>query len=46
MGTSSFGLMQVSAGYVRVLWRLLLKRIFGIGAYKSISFRKETTSAS
>jgi hypothetical protein len=46
MGTSSFGLMQVSAGYVRVLWRLLLKRIFGIGAYKSISFTKETTSQS
>jgi 2-polyprenyl-3-methyl-5-hydroxy-6-metoxy-1,4-benzoquinol methylase len=46
MGTSNFRLMQVSVGYVRVLWRLLLKCIFGIGAYKSISFRKETSSRS
>jgi glycosyltransferase involved in cell wall biosynthesis len=46
MGTSNFRLLQVSAGYVRVLWRLLLKCTFGIGAYKSISFRKETNSPS
>ncbi|UCD81345.1 MAG: glycosyltransferase, partial [Desulfobacterales bacterium] len=46
MGASSFRLMQVSAGYMRVLWRLFLRRIFRIGAYKSISFKKEITPPS
>ncbi|MGD9026206.1 MAG: glycosyltransferase [Desulfobacterales bacterium] len=39
MGTSNFRLMQVSGGYIRVLWRVLLRRFLGIGAYKSIFFK-------
>jgi len=39
MGTSSFRLARVGAGYWRVLYRLWLKCVFGIGAYKALSLR-------
>ena len=37
MGTSSFHLGRVGGGYLRVLYRLWLKCVFGIGAYKALS---------
>jgi hypothetical protein len=37
MGTSSFRLARVGAGYWRVLYRLWLKRTFGVGAYRLLS---------
>jgi hypothetical protein len=37
MGTSSFRLTRVGAGYWRVLYRLWLKRTFGVGAYRPLS---------
>ena len=39
MGTSSFRLALVGGGYVRVLFRLCLKRYFGLGAYKQLSIK-------
>jgi glycosyltransferase involved in cell wall biosynthesis len=40
MGASSFRLLSVSGGYWRVLSRLLLKIVFGIGTYRSLHIRK------
>ena len=40
MGSSSFRLLHVGAGYWRVLGRLWLKSVFGIGKYKTLSPRK------
>src|SRR5215213_5177453 len=37
MGSSSFRLMRVGGGYWRVLFRLWLKKRFGIGPYRSLS---------
>jgi len=37
MGTSSFRLACVGGGYWRVLYRLWLKCVFGIGTYKALS---------
>jgi glycosyltransferase involved in cell wall biosynthesis len=39
MGISSFRLAGFGGGYLRVLWRLLLKRYFGIGSYKNLPMR-------
>jgi glycosyltransferase involved in cell wall biosynthesis len=36
MGTSSFRLAFVGGGYLRVLYRLCLKRYIGVGAYKQL----------
>ena len=36
MGLSSFRLAQVGGGYGKVLWRIWLKRFFGLGKYKSL----------
>jgi SAM-dependent methyltransferase len=36
MGTSSFRLMRVGGGYSRVLLRLWLKVVFGVGPYKAL----------
>jgi glycosyltransferase involved in cell wall biosynthesis len=40
MGTSSFQLVNVSGGYWRVLWRLWLRTVFGIGAYKALAVKR------
>jgi dolichol-phosphate mannosyltransferase len=40
MGTSSFRLVRVGGGYWRVLCRLWLKCVFGVGAYKALSLCK------
>ena len=40
MGMSSFKLAQVGWGYWRVLGRLWLRSVFGIGAYRKVSVRK------
>jgi glycosyltransferase involved in cell wall biosynthesis len=40
MGTSSFRLVNVSGGYWRVLWRLWLRFVFGIGAYKALAVKR------
>ena len=37
MGTSSFRLLHGGVGYGRVLFRLLLNRLLGLGAYKPLS---------
>ncbi len=42
MGMSSFKLAQVGWGYWRVLGRLWLRSIFGMGAYQKLSLRKGT----
>ena len=41
MGMSSFTLARVGWGYWRVLGRLWLKCLFGIGAYRTLSLSKE-----
>ena len=41
MGMSSFKLAHVGWGYWRVLGRLWLRLLFGIGAYRTLSFSKE-----
>jgi dolichol-phosphate mannosyltransferase len=40
MGTSSFRLVRVGGGYWQVLYRLWLKCVFGIGAYKPLALGK------
>jgi glycosyltransferase involved in cell wall biosynthesis len=40
MGMSSFKLARVGWGYWRVLGRLWLRSVFGIGAYREMLFRK------
>ena len=40
MGMSSFKLAQVGWGYWRVLGRLWLRSVFGIGAYRNMSVRE------
>ncbi len=40
MGTSSFRLLHVSGGYWRVLYRLWLKCVFGVGTYKALPLGK------
>jgi dolichol-phosphate mannosyltransferase len=40
MGTSSFRLVRVGGGYWRVLCRLWLKCVFGVGAYKALVLGK------
>jgi dolichol-phosphate mannosyltransferase len=40
MGTSSFRLMRVGGGYWKVLCRLSLKCVFGVGAYKTLAINK------
>ena len=40
MGTSSFRLLKFGGGYGRVLWRLFLKRWFGLGIYKHLTMVK------
>jgi SAM-dependent methyltransferase len=40
MGSSSFRLVRVGGGYWRVLFRLWLKKRFGIGPYRSLSKRE------
>lgn len=40
MGTSSFRLARVGGGYWRVLYRLWLKCVFGVGAYKAFALGK------
>ena len=37
MGSSSFRLARVGGGYWRVLYRLWLKCVFGVGTYKALS---------
>jgi dolichol-phosphate mannosyltransferase len=40
MGVSSFRLAHAGGGYWRVLCRLWLKRVFGIGAYKALQTQR------
>jgi len=40
MGMSSFRLMRVGGGYWRVLYRLWLKCVFGIGTYRTLTLGK------
>jgi glycosyltransferase involved in cell wall biosynthesis len=40
MGMSSFRLVRVGAGYWRVLYRLWLKCVFGVGAYRALPLGK------
>jgi hypothetical protein len=40
MGTSSFRLMRAGGGYCQVLYRLWLRCVFGIGAYKALPLVK------
>jgi hypothetical protein len=40
MGVSSFRLMGVGGGYWRVLYRLWLKSVFGVGAYQALVIGK------
>lgn len=40
MGTSSFRLMRVGGGYWRVLYRLWLKYVLDVGAYKALPLKK------
>jgi glycosyltransferase involved in cell wall biosynthesis len=37
MGTSSFRVVKVGAGYCRVLGRLWLRRFFGVGRYRALA---------
>lgn len=41
MGGSSFRLARVGGGYLRVLYRLWLRRTFGVGAYRSLPIGQE-----
>jgi dolichol-phosphate mannosyltransferase len=40
MGMSSFRLARVGGGYWRVLYRLWLKRVLGVGPYRTLLLRK------
>jgi hypothetical protein len=40
MGMSSFRLVRVGGGYWRVLYRLWLKCVLGVGAYRGLALGK------